>query len=82
MCEVIKKGNMVYVFQKNKIFVGYRNQWVVYATYRNRNRRGLTKFREAIEKSAPTEYTTPADQMTLAARLQIVGVGARKPEGV
>ena len=80
--KIVKKRNLTYVLYKNRVIVGVGNgQWVSYNQYGNYNRHGITKFRKSIIESGEDEYSTPADQMSLAYECGIKGVGVRAPEG-
>ena len=79
--QKITRGKLTYLLYEDKVVVGVGGgQWVSYNQYDNWNRQGITQFRQAITKSRENEFTTPAEQMTLAVQCGIRGTSTRKPD--
>lgn len=77
---MIKRGRLTYYLYPEKVIVGIgTSQWVSYNQYDNWNRQGITLFRNKILNSKEGEYTTAADQMSLAVECGIRGTGTTKP---
>lgn len=77
---IIKRGRLTYHLYEDKVIVSVGGgQYVSYNQYDNWNRQGITQFKNLILKSREDQYTTAADQMTLAAQCGIRGAGSRAP---
>ena len=77
---ILDRGDITYYIYPKSVLVKIGNQYVSYNVYSERDRAGLSVFREFLLESEPYEYGTPSELISLATMCNVSGSNtSRRP---